>query len=64
MSLETIAKMAGGGLMGYIAAPLIIPAGASYAYALATRAIAAITGAYVVSSIGSPQKSSHGKPAH
>ena len=47
MNLETIAKMAVGGFLGFFAALVLIPYNASYAYAAATRAITTITGMYI-----------------
>ena len=50
MDLERIVKMVGGGLMGYLVAPLLIPYSATYAYAAATRVITTVTGIYIGSS--------------
>lgn len=61
MGIEKFVKMAAGGLMGYLASPILIPYGASYAYATATRIITTITGMY----IGSGHTfSGHSKPAY
>jgi len=65
MGLEKIVNVknvmtVAGGVLGYVAAPLLIPYSASYAYAAATRFTTTITGAYVGSLFGSYQKSAHG----